>query len=124
MVQLDYKASNIAKAEKEQGENFLEKISTLNGIPPVSDLMFLFIAGGGTIEEFDKFIKKEGVGAATVEIVACIAESGFLGKNIDAKKLRADMEEELENKRMMAEAFKKSVESITASENSGKKTND
>ena len=124
MVQLNYKASNIAKAEKEHSENFLEKISTLNGIPPVSDLMFLFIAGGGTIEEFDKFIKKEGVGAATVEIVACIAESGFLGKNIDAKKLRADMEEELENKRMMAEAFKKSVESITASENSGKKTND
>lgn len=124
MVQLNYKASNIAKAEKEQGENFLEKISTLNGIPPVSDLMFLFIAGGGTIEEFDKFMKKEGVGAVTVEVVASIAESGFLGKSIDAKQLRRDMEEELEDKRMMAEAFKEKVESIAASKNSGKKTND
>ncbi|MBI1146950.1 hypothetical protein JEO88_03065 [Candidatus Saccharibacteria bacterium] len=119
MVQLNYKASNIAKAEKEQGENFLEKISTLNGIPPVSDLMFLFTAGGGTIEEFDEFMKEEGVGAVTVEVVASIAESGFLGKSIDAKQLRRDMEEELQNKRMMAEAFKKSVESIAASANSG-----
>lgn len=124
MVQLNYKASNIAKAEKEQGENFLEKISTLNGIPPVSDLMFLFTAGGGTIEEFDEFMKEEGVGIVTVEVVASIAESGFLGKSIDAKQLRSDMEEEMKNKVMIAEAFKETVESITASENSGEKTND
>ncbi len=123
MVQLNYKASNIAKAEKEQGENFLEKISTLNGIPQVSDLMFLFIAGGGTIEEFDDFIEEEGVGAVTVEVVASIAESGFLGKSIDAKQLRADMTEDLEDKRMMAEAFKEKVESIAASKNSGKTKN-
>lgn len=123
MVQLNYKASNIAKAEKEMGESFFDALSKLSSTPSVSALLFLFIAGGGTQDEFDE-LAKTGIPEVMMEIMEGISDAGFLGTKIDTKKMRADMEEELGNKRMMAEAFKESVESIAASENSGEKTND
>ena len=123
MSHLNYKASNIAKTEKENKLNFLTVLSELQANPSFSNLLFLFKAGGGTEEEFDE-LAKTGIPEVTMEIMEGISDAGFLGTKIDTKKMRADMEEELENKRMMAEAFKESVESIAASENSGEKTND
>ena len=113
MVQLNYKASNIAKAEKEMGESFFGALSTLNSTSSVSALLFLFVAGGGTQDELDELFK-QGVDKAMVEVMSGIADAGFLGKTVTSKTIRTEVT------KAMAEAFKESVESIAASENSGK----
>ena len=82
MVQLNYKASNIAKAEKEQGLSFFDAFSSL---------LFLFIAGSGTAEEFDELFKS-GIDKVMLEVMSGIADAGFLGKTVDSKTLKAEME--------------------------------
>ena len=74
MVQLNYKASNIAKAEKEMGESFFDALSKLNSTPSVSALLFLFIAGGGTKDEFDERAKSVIVEFAQ-QVLSCFAWS-------------------------------------------------
>lgn len=109
MVQLNYKASNIAKAEKEMGESFFDAISTLNSTPSVSALLFLFTAGGGTQDEFDELFK-QGVDKAMVEVMSGIADAGFLGKAVTSKTIRAEMAKAMD-------------EAMTALENSGETEN-
>lgn len=91
MVQLNYKASNIAKAEKEQGMSFFDAFSSLQDKPSISSLLFLFVAGGGTTEEFDELFKS-GIDKVMLEVMSGIADAGFLGKTVDSKTLRAEME--------------------------------
>lgn len=109
MVQLNYKASNIAKAEKEMGESFFGALSTLNSTPSVSVLLFLFIAGGGTQDEFDELFK-QGVDKAMVEVMSGIADAGFLGKAVNSKMVKARMKKAMD-------------EAMTALENSGETEN-
>lgn len=109
MVQLNYKASNIAKAEKEMGESFFDAISTLNSTPSVSALLFLFTAGGGTQDEFDELFK-QGVDKAMVEVMSGIADAGFLGKTVNSKMVKARMKKAMD-------------EAMTALENSGETEN-
>jgi len=91
MVQLNYKASNIAKAEKEQGMSFFDVFSSLQDKPSISSLLFLFIAGGGTTEEFDELFKS-GIDKVMLEVMSGIADAGFLGTTVDSKTLKAEME--------------------------------
>lgn len=109
MVQLNYKASNIAKAEKEMGESFFDALSKLNSTPSVSALLFLFIAGGGTQDEFDELFR-QGVDKAMVEVMSGIADAGFLGKTVTSKTIRAEMTKAMD-------------EALATSENSGKTKN-
>lgn len=108
MVQLNYKASNIAKAEKEQGMSFFDAFSSLQDKPSISSLLFLFIAGGGTTEEFDE-IAKTGIPEIMMAIMEGISDAGFLGTKIDTKKMKAEM--------------KKAMEDIAHSLNSGEQAN-
>lgn len=96
MVQLNYKASNIAKAEKEQGMSFFDAFSSLQDKPSISSLLFLFVAGGGTTEEFDE-IAKTGIPEIMMAIVEGISDAGFLGTRIDAKKMKAEMKKAMED---------------------------
>lgn len=109
MVQLIYKASNIAKAEKCMGESFFDALSKLNSTPSVSALLFLFIAGGGTQDEFDELFK-QGVDKAMVEVMSGIADAGFLGKAVNSKMVKARMKKAMD-------------EAMAALENSGETEN-
>lgn len=110
MVQLNYKASNIAKAEKEQGKNFFNELAeSQTSTPSVSALMFLFTAGGGTVEEFDELFKK-GVDELMLTIIPEIADAGFLGKAVNSKMVKARMKKAMD-------------EAMAALENSGETEN-
>ena len=95
MVQLNYKASNIAKAEKENKLNFFTVLSELQTNPSFSNLLFLFKAGGGTEEEFDE-LAKTGIPEVMMEIMEGISDAGFLGTKIDTKKMKAEMKKAME----------------------------
>ena len=96
MVQLSYKASNIARAEKENKLNFFSGVSELQTNPSFSNLLFLFKAGGGTEEEFDE-VAKTGIPEIMMAIMEGISDAGFLGTRIDAKKMKAEMKKAMED---------------------------
>ena len=93
-ITLNYKASNIAKAERASGKNFFEAISSLSKQPSMDNLLFLISAGGGTEEDFDELFK-EGVEKVMMTIFEGINEAGFLGEKIDLKEMQAAMSSEL-----------------------------
>lgn len=90
-LKLNYKASNIAKAEDKFNRNFFKSLSGLSESPSMSDLMFLFFAGGATEEDFDNAVK-EGFDNAMIIITEGLNESGFLGKTIDTTEMKKAME--------------------------------
>ncbi|MDO4979150.1 MAG: hypothetical protein Q4E47_03300 [Candidatus Saccharibacteria bacterium] len=93
---LDYKASNIANAERESGQNFFEIISHLgDGNTSISDLLFIWHCGGGDNATFDETFKK-GLAEVLATIMEAINEAGFLGQKIDVAKLRQEMEQPVE----------------------------
>ena len=59
MIELNYKASNIAKAEKADYRKFFDVFNSMgsNSIG-VSDLQFLFHAGGASDDDFDEVFAK------------------------------------------------------------------
>lgn len=91
-LHLNYKASNIAKAEIAFKANFFETISALSGTPSISDLLFLVRAGGGTEEEFDKLFEK-GIKEVVITIIEAINEAGFLGQKIDLDEVKKSFTE-------------------------------
>lgn len=81
-MNLNYKASNIAKAEAKYGLKFftvLGQIKADNGVPEfgMSDIMFLWACGGGSEDEFDKAIEDD-MQQMMNDIVAGIGNAGFL----------------------------------------------
>lgn len=90
-MKLNYKASNVAKAEAETGKNFFGVIANLGGNTSVLDLMFLFTAGGGSVDEFDSLFAS-GIEAVMVSIMEGINDAGFLGEKIDIEAMKKEME--------------------------------
>ena len=88
MVELNYKASNIAKAEKEDYKKFFDVFNNMgNNSIGVSDLQFLFHAGGASDDDFDEIFSK-GMETVMETILDGINRAGFLGKidtNLKAK---------------------------------------
>ena len=88
MIELNYKASNIAKAEKEDGLKFFDVFNNMgNNSIGVSDLQFLFHAGGASDKDFDEIFSK-GVAEVMNLILEGINKAGFLGK-LDTKNLKS-----------------------------------
>lgn len=94
-MKLNYKASNIAKAEQETGLNFFNVISGLGngGMPSFSTILFLFKAGGATEEEFDASMKN-GIENALKEAMEAFAEAGFLGSSMTKEEVQKMFEAE------------------------------
>ena len=92
-LKLNFKASNIAKAEDKYKKNFFTAIGDMAGTPSLNDLMFIFLAGGATEEEFDD-VMSNGVEQAMLVITNGLNESGFLGKKIDTTELKKAMEKQ------------------------------
>lgn len=109
-VTLNYKASNIAKAEEKSGKSFLECISTLGTKPTFSDLRFLILAGGGSDEDFDKLFAS-GMENLMGAVLEGINNAGFLGEKIDVEGLKDKLHEGLTSG------------TIETSQNSGEATN-
>lgn len=76
---LDYRASNIAEAERKYNRSFFDALAELGNKPSVNGMAFLFEAGKGSLEEFDELFKS-GVDKVMTVIMEGLAESGFLTK--------------------------------------------
>lgn len=92
-TKLNYKGSNIAKAEQRYGVKFfnvIESLGSKNGENNVGmvDLLFLFCAGGGTEEQFDKRVIDDTEGVM-LDIMEGLSESGFLGKKVKFDRTKA-----------------------------------
>ncbi len=93
-VTLNYKASNIAKAERASGKNFFSAIQSLSKSPSMDELLFLVNAGGGAENDFDELFK-EGIENVLITIFEGINDAGFLGQKIDLEEVRAAMKAEV-----------------------------
>ncbi len=77
---LNYKASNIAKAEKELDLRFFKVIEGFkSGNVGFIDLLFLWIAGGGEKDEFDNRVINDTENIM-LEIMQGLDDAGFLGE--------------------------------------------
>ncbi len=86
-----YKASSLAKAERKYQMKFFDAMANIGGF---SEIMFFLEAGGVSEEEADAFIAEKGITEAMAAIMEAISESGFLGDmKIDMKELRQEMAE-------------------------------
>lgn len=115
-ITLNYKASNIAKAEDAYKKNFLECIGRLGGgsvMPGFADMRFLVLAGGGTDDDFDKLFAS-GMENLLGAVLEGINNAGFLGdEKLDVEALKTQLHE----------AMEQVSEKAKASQNSGAKTN-
>lgn len=108
-MELNFKASNIARAERVEGKKFFAVFGNLgNEDASVDDLLFIWKAGGGTEETFDELFAK-GLPEVFAVIFDGVNRAGFLPTKIDTQTVRKEMQE------AMAEGAK-------VSQNSGKKT--
>lgn len=80
-MELNYKASNIAKAEQAIGSNFFETLEGLgSGTPSFTSLLMILRAGGLTEDEADKMLDDKGITVALEEAVNALGKAGFLAK--------------------------------------------
>ena len=95
MSELNYKASNIAKAEREFNANFFETLEGLGkDVPSISSLLLLLRAGGLTEDEADVLIDEAGIKDSLSEAVTALGKAGFLAKlQSQAKAQKAELEE-------------------------------
>ena len=88
-LNLVFKASSIAKAERKHGLKFFDAMTNIGGF---SEIFFFLEAGGASEEDADEFVAKHGIPETMAAIVEAISESGFLGDlEIDMKELRQEM---------------------------------
>lgn len=81
MSELNYKASNIARAERELNANFFQTLEGLgDGTPSFTSLLMILRAGGLTEEEADDLLDNQGIEAALKDAVDALGKAGFLAK--------------------------------------------
>jgi len=96
MSELNYKASNIAKAERLHGENFFTTLSRLGDESlSISNLLFVLEAGGLTEDEASEIIDNDGIAEAIKAAVFGLTSAGFLAKNKEVQKVRTQIEKDL-----------------------------
>lgn len=87
-MKLNYKALNIAKAEQDENRKFFDVFNGMSsGSIGVSDLLFLYRAGGASDKDFETDFKK-GIPELMQNILEGINDAGFLGE-IDTKAMEA-----------------------------------
>lgn len=92
-MKLNYKASTVAKAERENNCSLFTTIANLGEDINMSDLMFLLQAGGCTADEADALVADQGIDGCVEVIMVGLAESGFLGKKVNADDIKRSMEQ-------------------------------
>lgn len=108
-MELNYKASNIARAERAEGKKFFAIFENIgNDDVSVDDLLFIWKAGGGTEEAFDELFAK-GIPEVFTAIFDGVNRAGFLPNKIDIKAVKQEMLEAMSG-------------NMKVSQNSGKTT--
>lgn len=80
-MELNYKASNIAKAEREMDLNFFETLEGIgNSTPSFTALLMILRAGGLSEQEADEILDSKGIETALKEAVEALGNAGFLAK--------------------------------------------
>jgi hypothetical protein len=80
-MELNYKASNIAKAESALNANFFGTLEGLGeGTPSFTSLLMILRAGGLTEQEADEMLDNLGIEAALRKAVEALGKAGFLAK--------------------------------------------
>jgi hypothetical protein len=109
MNNLEFKAKNIRKMERETGLNFLESLDNFGSISGIIDIM---MAGGMTEDEASDALDKYGFEEVILKIMERLSECGFLPQSA-----RISMKESLKQ-------LKKDIKAETkTSAKTGKKTN-
>lgn len=81
MSNLNYKASNIARAERELNANFFETLEGLGkSTPSFNALLLILRAGGLSEQEADDLLDTIGIEAALEQAVEGLGRAGFLAK--------------------------------------------
>lgn len=101
MSELNYKASNIARAERTYGMKFLSELSKLEGLTGNAQaavdklgfdtIIFLMVAGGSTEDETDRLIDEDGLLKPFELIGEALKTSGFLAKLKDNPEVKAQL---------------------------------
>lgn len=93
---LDYKASNIMRAEREMGYNFISTLQSLQNNLGIHQMVFLLQAGGLTETEAETLIDS-GIDKAIEAVVEGIGNAGFLPAETRAE-MKANMPKNLKKK--------------------------
>lgn len=81
MNNLNYKASNIARAERELNANFFKTLEGLGeDTPSFNALLLVLRAGGLTEAEADAYLDEQGIEQALKAAVEALGNAGFLAK--------------------------------------------
>lgn len=81
MTELNYKASNIARAERELNANFFSTLDDLeSGTPSISALVMMLRSGGMAEDEADELLDNDGIEGSLAKIVEALGRAGFLVK--------------------------------------------
>ena len=91
IITLKYTGSSVAKAESETGKDFMSVVAAIGATPSISDLKFLFDAGGASENDFDEAMA-QGIDSAVLTIMRGLNESGFLGTKLDLQAMEKEME--------------------------------
>lgn len=90
IITLKYTGSSVAKAEIESGKNFMNVVAAIGAAPSISDLKFLFDAGGASENDFDQAMA-QGIDNAVLIVMRGLDESGFLGTKLDLQAMEKEM---------------------------------
>ena len=87
MPELNYKASNIARVERELDANFFATLESIGeGTPSVNSVLILIQSGGLSEKEADKMLEEKGIEGTIQAIVDALSNAGFLGKSTEVEK--------------------------------------
>lgn len=93
---LKYISSQIAEAEAQYKLNFFKAIEhMMDQSYSMTELIFVFVAGGGTKSEFDARYAEDSE-ALAMDIMTALNSCGFLGPKMEPKKFRELMAKEAE----------------------------
>lgn len=109
MNNLEFKAKNIRKMERETGLNFLESLDNFGSISGIIDIM---MAGGMTEDEASDALDQYGFEEVILKIMERLSECGFLPQSA-----RISMKESL---KQLKKDIKAKTETLAKT---GKKTN-
>ena len=78
-LELNYKASNILKAERSQGRKFFAALQSMQGGDlGVEDIVFLTAAGGATEDATLDALDATGMAGVMEEVAEALGTAGFL----------------------------------------------
>lgn len=93
---LKYKSSLIAEAESHYKLNFFKAVEhILDQSYSMTELIFVFVAGGGSREEFDERWDEDSE-ALAMDVMTALNSNGFLGPKMKPEEFRKLMAKEAE----------------------------